>query len=184
LQKKNYYSLLFFYKMSGGGGGGPSRSLYIPNVPFDTRELEADTLEHLCLQEAGAHVRLITNKQLHGKRVIFIDFFSTAACERAKCALEKEYSNISFYYGKDKNVPNDQVVFELLRPMHPDMDRENLKRFIKEYGFTLTRMEPSVQSAHKWLLTFDDIRDVDFVLRRMNGQRYDGGEVYVCRARK
>ena len=160
--------------------GSPSRTLYIPKIPFDT-ELEADTLEHLCLQ-AGAHVRLITDKPLHGKRVIFINFFSTAACERGKCALEKEYPAVTFLYGKEEKMPNDQVVFELMRPMHPDMNREHLKRFVKEYGFTLARMEQSPSNVHKWLLTFDDIRDVDVVLKRMNGQRYDGGDVHVCKA--
>lgn len=166
------------------GGGGPSRTLFIPQVPFDAK-LEADTLEHLCLQEAGAHVRLITDNPFNGKRrAIFINFFSSAACERAKRVLEREYPKVTFLFGKEEKMPNDQVVFELLRPMHPDMNREHLKRFIKEYGFTLVRMEPSVQSAHKWLLTFDDTRDVDFVLSRMNGQRYDGGEVNVCRVRR
>ena len=160
----------------------PSRTIFIPKIPFDI-DLDSDILEHHCL-EVRCRVRHITDKPLNGSRVIFINFFSTVDCERAKQVLQQQYPHLKLLFGKDERVHHDQVVFELKNPMHPDMDREHLKRFIKEYGFTLVRMEQSGINPFKWLLTFDDIRDVEMVLKRMQGQRYDGGDVHVHKPEK
>ncbi|MBX9636391.1 MAG: hypothetical protein K2Q45_02430 [Nitrosomonas sp.] len=121
-------------------------------------------------------VRQITELTIRQKPAMFVNFFNFDDCAKAKVLLERAFPDVIIEDGRIEKRPLDEVEFELLHSKH-DIEEGHLKRYILQFGLSLDSMVPSENSDRRWYLKFNDLRDVDYVIRHIHGERYNGGDV-------